>query len=59
MGLMDNMKDKASELAGQHGDKADGAVDQAGDFVDEKTDGKYADKVDQGQQAAKDRFGQQ
>lgn len=45
MGLFDSAKDKASELAGEHQDTIDEGVEKAGDAVDEKTDGKYADKV--------------
>ena len=33
-------------------------IDQAGDFIDEKTGGKYADKVDQAQAFLKDQIGQ-
>ena len=54
MGMMDkakDMKDKATEALGD--DKAE-KIDQAGDKVDEKTGGKYADKVDKGQEMAKD-----
>jgi uncharacterized protein YjbJ (UPF0337 family) len=46
--------DKVKEMLGQHGDKAKGAVDKAGDVVDEKTGGKYADKVDMAQDKAKE-----
>ena len=49
MGVFDNMKDKVSELVDQHGDQVGDGVDKAGDLVDEKTGGQYADKVDQGQ----------
>lgn len=49
MGLFD----KAKDLAGQHSDKVNDGIDRAGDMIDEKTDNKYADKVDQGQEAAK------
>jgi hypothetical protein len=50
MGLMDRVK----SLLSQNKDKASGAIDKAGDVVDEKTDGKYADKVDTAQEKAKD-----
>ena len=45
--------DKAKELAGQHADKVEGAIDKAADMVDEKTGGKYADHLDKGAEAAK------
>ncbi|MEO7130160.1 MAG: antitoxin [Dermatophilaceae bacterium] len=54
MGLLDNIKDKASELVDQHGDQVGGGVDKAGDFVDEKTGGKFSDQIDGGQRQAKD-----
>ena len=53
MGVFDNMKDKATELVDQHGDQVGDGVDKAGDFVDERTGGQYADKVDQGQEGLK------
>jgi hypothetical protein len=49
MGLLDKIK----ELAGQHADKVEGAIDKVAEVVDEKTGGKYADKIDQGVEAAK------
>lgn len=54
MGVFDNIKDKVTELVDQHGDKAGGGVDKAGDMIDEKTGGRYADKVDMGQDKIKD-----
>lgn len=48
--------DKAKDLAEQHADKVEAAVDKAGDLVDDKTDGKYADKVDQAQSFVKDKL---
>ena len=53
MGVFDNMKDKATEHVDQHGDQVGEGVDKAGDFVDERTGGQYADKVDQGQEGLK------
>ena len=49
MGLVDKVKDLLSKNA----DKVETAIDKAGDVVDEKTQGKYADKVDKVQDAAK------
>ncbi len=45
--------DKAKELAGQHADKVEGAIDKAADMVDDKTGGKYADQIDKGAEAAR------
>jgi hypothetical protein len=38
---------KMKDLAAQHGDKVAGGVDKATDFVDDKTKGKYTDKLQQ------------
>ncbi|WP_084510940.1 antitoxin [Nocardia lijiangensis] len=46
--------DKLKELVGKNPDQAKGGVDKAGDAFDQRTGGKYADKVDEGQQKAKD-----
>jgi hypothetical protein len=49
MGLLD----KAKDLLSQNADTVNSAIDQAGDFVDSKTDGKFKDVVDKAQEAAK------
>ena len=58
MGLMDNMKDKAKDMAGQHGDKIDEGLDKAGQMAKDKAPDQHDDKIDQGidkaQQAAED-----
>ncbi|AVH24974.1 antitoxin [Nocardia cyriacigeorgica] len=41
------------DLAAKNADKVDAVIDKAGDIVDQKTGGKYADKVDTAQEAAK------
>ena len=53
MAGFDELKDKATAFASEHADQIAEGVDKAGDFVDEKTDGKFADKVDGVQDAAK------
>jgi hypothetical protein len=50
--------DKAKDLLGEHSDKVAAGIDKVGDLVDEKTGGTYADKVDQGQDVAKERLGE-
>ncbi|HXS85823.1 MAG TPA: antitoxin [Mycobacterium sp.] len=45
--------DKAKDLLSQNADAVNSAIDQAGDFVDSKTDGKFKDVVDKAQEAAK------
>ncbi|MEU9910587.1 MULTISPECIES: antitoxin [unclassified Streptomyces] len=60
MGLLDNLKaklspakDKVSGLAQQHGDKVQHGLDKAAKVVDEKTKGKYSDKIQTGTGKAK------
>ena len=50
MGLLD----KAKSMLFQNKDKVEDAIDKAGDAVDKKTGGKYADQVDTAQEKAKD-----
>ncbi len=52
MGILDNLGD----LAKGHEDKIEAGIEQAGDLVDEKTGGKFADQVDQVQDLAKDQL---
>ncbi|MFJ3641142.1 antitoxin [Streptomyces sp. NPDC090108] len=54
MGLLDNMKDKMSDLARQHGDKVQHGIDKAAQAVDERTKGKYSEKIHAGTDKAKD-----
>jgi hypothetical protein len=48
--------DKAKDAIGEHSEQVDAGIDKAGDFVDEKTDSKYVEQVDQGQDMAKDKL---
>ena len=57
MGFLDDAKDKAGDLAGEHGDKLDGGIDKAAEFADDKTGGKYGDQIDSGAEKAKDALG--
>ncbi|MDN5563346.1 antitoxin protein of toxin-antitoxin system [Luteococcus japonicus] len=68
MGIFDKVKEvinggegslanKARDAANSHEAQVDQGIDKAGDFVDGKTDAKYADKVDQGQDFLKDETG--
>ena len=56
MGMFDSMKDKAADLVNEHGEQVGEGLDKAGDFVDEKTGGKYGDKIDMGVEKAKERL---
>ena len=42
MGLLDKIK----SMLGGNADKVKGGLEKAGDMVDEKTDGKFTDKID-------------
>ena len=68
MGIFDKVKEvinggegslanKARDAANSHEAQVDQGIDKAGDFVDGKTDAKYTDKVDQGQDFLKDETG--
>jgi hypothetical protein len=57
MGFLDDAAAKAKDLADQHDEQVDDAIEKAGDLVDEKTGDKYADKVDQGQDFLQDKTG--
>ncbi len=71
MGIVDDIKNafdgddsndtelinKGQDLANRNADRIDAGVDQAADFVDDKTGGKFAGQVDQGQDLIKDRTG--
>ncbi|MFJ4440299.1 antitoxin [Streptomyces sp. NPDC088923] len=61
MGFIDNMrarlspaKDKVADLAQQHGDKIGDGLDKAAKTVDERTKGKYSDRIQSGTDKAKD-----
>jgi hypothetical protein len=50
----DDMKNKATELVDEHGDKVKDGIDKAADFVDDKTGGQHTDKIDSVAEKAKD-----
>ena len=59
MGIADQFKDlpgKATDAAKRNPDKANEAIDKAGDAVDGRTGGQHADKVDKVQDAARNRL---
>ncbi|MEU1228148.1 antitoxin [Streptomyces sp. NPDC005828] len=49
--------DKLKGMLKGHEDKAAQGIDKAGDFVDEKTQGKYAGHVDTAQEKLKEQLG--
>jgi hypothetical protein len=58
MGLFDEMKDKAEDLAKDHPDQVNEGLEKAGDFLNEKTGDKFGDQIEQGENFAKERIGQ-
>lgn len=57
MGLFDEMKDKAEDLAKDHPDQVNEGLEKAGDFLNEKTGDKFGDQIEQGENFAKERLG--
>jgi hypothetical protein len=56
MSLVDTLKGlvgKGKDAAAKNADKINDAVDKTGDFIDNKTKGKYTDKIEKGKEAAK------
>jgi hypothetical protein len=53
MGFLDDAK----KFIDEHDDQVDQAIEKAGDLVDDKTGGKYADKVDKVQDVAEEKTG--
>ena len=45
--------DKARDLLSQNADKVETAINKAGEFVDDKTQGKYSDTIQKVQEEAK------
>jgi hypothetical protein len=45
--------DKAKDLLAQNADKVETVIEKAGEFVDEKTQGKYTDTIHKVQDEAK------
>ncbi|NBE51300.1 antitoxin [Streptomyces boluensis] len=61
MGILDNLKaklapakDKAAGLAKEHGDKIDHGLDKVARTVDQRTKGKYSEKIQSGTGKAKE-----
>ena len=54
MGLFDDLKGKAQQVIGGNEQAIKDGIEKAGDFVDTKTGGKHADKIDAVQRGASD-----
>ena len=52
--LAKDLTDKAREAVIDHSDKIDDGIDKAAEFADDKTKGKYTDKIDTVQTKAHD-----
>lgn len=50
----DELKVKAVDLAGQHGDKIDAGLDKAADLAKKATKGKFEDQIDSAAVKAKE-----
>jgi hypothetical protein len=53
MGALDNLKNKAQDMAREHSDQIKEGLEKAAKFADSKTGGKHSDKVDKGVEKAK------
>ncbi len=54
MGLIDDLKGKAQGLIQGNEEAIHNGIEKAGDFIDQKTGGKFAGQVDSVQNAASD-----
>ncbi|GGO50559.1 antitoxin [Streptomyces lasiicapitis] len=52
-----SVMDKLKQMLKGHEDKAGQGIDKAGDFVDDKTQGKYSSQVDTAQDKLKGQLG--
>ncbi|GGV31761.1 antitoxin [Streptomyces spectabilis] len=52
-----SVMDKLKQMLKGHEDKAGQGIDKAGDFVDDKTQGKYSSQVDTAQEKLKGQLG--
>jgi uncharacterized protein YjbJ (UPF0337 family) len=53
-GAKDTVVDKVGEAVDKHGDKIESGIDKAAGFVDDKTGGKYHDKIESATGKAKE-----
>ena len=54
MGFLDDAKAKLTDAVDSQGDKIASGVDKAAEVIDDKTGGKYSDKIEQGTEKVKD-----
>ena len=48
MGKLDDLKNKAKEMVSENREKIEGGLEKAGEVVNQKTGGKYEEKIDKG-----------
>jgi MT0933-like antitoxin protein len=53
MGIFDRFKHQAEKAVDEHGAEISEGIDKAAGMVDDKTSGKYTDKIDKGADATK------
>ncbi|MEV5986590.1 antitoxin [Streptomyces sp. NPDC052051] len=53
---MMSVMDKLRHLLSGHEDQESKGIDQGGDYIDDRTQGRYSDQIDQGEQTAQDRM---
>jgi hypothetical protein len=51
--LATDIKEKVTGYVGENEEKIHGAVDKTGEFIDDKTKGRFSEKIDKAQDAAK------
>jgi hypothetical protein len=54
MGILDNLRKKATKAVDEHGDKIGQGIDKAAGMADQRTGGRHGDKVDKASAATKD-----
>jgi hypothetical protein len=54
---MNSFFDKVKDLADQHDEKVDQALEKIGDVADDKTGGKYSEHIDKGVDLAQEHTG--
>lgn len=54
-----SVMDKLKQMLKGHEEQAGQGIDKAGDFVDEKTQGKYSSQVDTAQEKLKEQLGRE
>ena len=52
MSFLDDAKKKLTDAVTEHGDQIKEGLDKAGRTIDDKTGGRYADKIERGSRAA-------